>query len=655
MKKGIKNSLMMKTLILLGAFILIPPVAIYMFVSTTMSKTMIDEIRGKLLTVTTEKQAKLSMQLENIENLSYTFAEDDYANEYFNHLRQSGRERPEVIERISTTLEREVQKSQGIIENMGYYYEGVILVDGMGGKSVGQTSNRCVTELNYIRASPATGRPVMVNRIIYHKDSELENSFFMAVQLDNVTGKIIANEDSNMKAIILDADGLVIASDDPEQIMKTNFVKAGGKLAEFFRKITANGKGVELVTLDGQQCIVAYSEDAKRHLYMVTYAPISVYTQKTTVLVRNIIILLLLFIVIGLFLAYIFSKRVIIQPIEQIVAAIRRMAQGDFSFEVKTDSKDEIGLMASELNSLNDNMSNLIGQAIETTDKVSRGSDEITKGNQDLSQRTQEQASTLEEIASTVEEVNASIRQTAANSEQADQISQTTLGAVQEGEKAVEETMEAMKQITVSSQQIADIIQVVNDIAFQTNLLALNAAVEAARAGEQGRGFAVVAAEVRNLAGRTAESSKEIENLIKESVSRVEKGNVLVQRAGEMLKQIVVNTKHTSDVVVEIASAVKEQSSASEQIQSAIEQLNQVTQQNAAMVEEIATSSETLNFEAESLAENVSVFKIKGQKEKTFRNKLKRDENNQFKSGVSSNNNKIQLTQNFKEDSIEEF
>lgn len=351
----------------------------------------------------------------------------------------------------------------------------------------------------------------------------------------------------------------------------------------------------------------------------------------------------------------IYVSQLIARPIALAVGAIQKMAKGDFTSEMGIDTKDEIGQMAAELRKMSENLSELIANVLETSDRVGNGSHEIAVGNQDLSQRTQEQASTLEEIASTIEEINSSIQQTSASSEQADSISQTTLSAVREGEKAVEETMEAMKRISVSSQQIADIIKVVNDIAFQTNLLALNAAVEAARAGEQGRGFAVVAAEVRNLAGRTAESSKEIEKLIKESVDRVENGNVLVQRAGEMLKQIVVNTKHTSDVVVEISAAVKEQAGAAGQIQSAIEQLNQVTQQNASMVEEIASSSESLNSEADSLSQMVSVFKIKGQSQGFSQRKPKTAEKKEFKPGANINRDKVQLAQSFKEDDFEQF
>ena len=216
----------------------------------------------------------------------------------------------------------------------------------------------------------------------------------------------------------------------------------------------------------------------------------------------------------------------------------------------------------------------------------------------------------MEEITATIEEVNSSVMLTSANSDKADQISQFTLEAVNAGEKSITETNEAMEQITASSKQIAEIIRVVNDIAFQTNLLALNAAIEAARAGEQGRGFAVVAAEVRNLARRSSEASKEIETLIKESIHRVEKGSYLVQQSAEMLQQIVENTKQTTSVIAEVAVAMREQMAASEQIQVSIEQLNLVTQQNAAMGEEMLTSGKSLNSEAVSLSAMVNQFKI---------------------------------------------
>lgn len=298
------------------------------------------------------------------------------------------------------------------------------------------------------------------------------------------------------------------------------------------------------------------------------------------------------------------------KPILKINEGVKQIAQGDLTVLIESNRGDELGELASQQNIMVRQVANLVSQIIDSAERVQRASQEIAVGNQDLSQRTQEQASTLEEIASTMEEVTSSIQQVAANSDQADQLSQTTLQAVNEGERSIQETIDAMGQISASSRQIAEIIKVVNDIAFQTNLLALNAAVEAARAGEQGRGFAVVAAEVRNLAGRTAESAKEIEKLISESVTRVEKGNELVKKSSEMLEQIVANTKRTSDVIVEVAAAMREQSSASQQIQASIDQLNQVTQQNAAMVEEITSSSQSLNAEAESLRDVVGRFKV---------------------------------------------
>ncbi len=311
-----------------------------------------------------------------------------------------------------------------------------------------------------------------------------------------------------------------------------------------------------------------------------------------------------------LFFVYIYISKRVSRPIDSVVKNIKQMSAGDFTGFIKVASNDEIGEMAMELKKMGASLTDLISQVLYSSGRVEGTAEEIASGNQDLSRRTQEQASTLEEVAATIEEVNASIQITTSNSERANLLSRSTLDEVNAGQESIQETLDAMNQISASSQQIVEIIRVVNDIAFQTNLLALNAAVEAARAGEQGRGFAVVAAEVRNLAGRVSEASKEIENLIKESAERVERGNSLVQHSAELLGRIVENTKKTVAVINDVASTMKEQASAGEQIQVSIDQLNQVTQQNAAMVEEMAASSMLLSSEAGNLNRIVNRFHL---------------------------------------------
>lgn len=323
-------------------------------------------------------------------------------------------------------------------------------------------------------------------------------------------------------------------------------------------------------------------------------------------------IVILISIILQLILGSVFARS-IAGPIHSMVSNIKLIAGGDLTVRVGETGKDEIGEMASSLNQMLDNLARTVHQIIDSGRTVGDSSQQIATVSQDLSERTQEQAATLEEVAATMEEVSSSVSQAAANSEQADKISKLTMEAVLSGEDSIEETREAMGQLQQSSQQIGEIIQAVNDLAFQTNLLALNAAIEAARAGDHGRGFAVVATEVRNLARRSAESAKEIEALIKESIGRIENGSVQVQQSSEMLKQIIDNTKQIADVIAELALAMKEQSLSAQQVQVSIEQLNQVTQQNAAIVEEMSASSQLLNKEAENLNSMVNQFKLNDQ------------------------------------------
>jgi methyl-accepting chemotaxis protein len=174
----------------------------------------------------------------------------------------------------------------------------------------------------------------------------------------------------------------------------------------------------------------------------------------------------------------------------------------------------------------------------------------------------------------------------------------------------VSQVVETMSSIETSSKKIVDIISVIDSIAFQTNILALNAAVEAARAGEQGRGFAVVASEVRNLAQRTVTAAKEIKELIDESVEKVGAGTALVDTAGKTMKEIVDAVKRVNDIMGEITTASADQRSGIETVNTSITKMDEATQQNAALVEQAAAAAKSLQEQAESLSQAVSVFEL---------------------------------------------
>jgi methyl-accepting chemotaxis protein-2 (aspartate sensor receptor) len=169
---------------------------------------------------------------------------------------------------------------------------------------------------------------------------------------------------------------------------------------------------------------------------------------------------------------------------------------------------------------------------------------------------------------------------------------------------------EEIHNISSSADKMSDIINLIDSIAFQTNILALNAAVEAARAGEHGKGFAVVAQEVRNLAQKTANSSKDIRTLIENSTQQSNRGLEMVRQVNGKMDEMVLNVDNVSEILKEIERASLEQSDGVQQINIAIGQIDTTTQQNASLVEESVAASEMLNEQARVMKDLVSVFKL---------------------------------------------
>ncbi len=284
------------------------------------------------------------------------------------------------------------------------------------------------------------------------------------------------------------------------------------------------------------------------------------------------------------------------------------LAHGNLTRTIDADYNGSFDKLKQDANSTVERLTDIITRIRESASTVSTGANEIAQGNADLSRRTESQASSLEETASSMEEMTSAVKQTSENSVHANELAAAAKHKATSGGAVVGKAVTAMDEINAASKKIADIIGVIDEIAFQTNLLALNAAVEAARAGEQGRGFAVVAGEVRNLAQRSAGAAKEIKDLIRDSVDKVDAGTSLVNESGRTLNEIIESVDRVSEMIREISTAAREQSSGIEQVNAAVAQMDEMTQQNAALVEEASAAGEAMAEQSRSMMEMMEFF-----------------------------------------------
>lgn len=314
--------------------------------------------------------------------------------------------------------------------------------------------------------------------------------------------------------------------------------------------------------------------------------------------------------VVLLFMIRFWLRQTLVQRMATTVDVLKRIADGDLSKEIEAGSENEIGNMLRELEQMRISLATTVSGIREIVSRIHNNAQEIAHGNNDLSSRTEEQAAALQETAASMEQIKTTVRQNADNAHAARELAESASANAHNGGEVMQSLEQIMAQITTSSRQIADINGVIDSIANQTNILALNAAVEAARAGEQGRGFAVVAEEVRNLAKRSADAAKEINQLINTSVNNIDIGSRQVGQASHVMQEIVASVGQVTQIMGEITSASDEQSAGINQISQAVNEMDLVTQQNAAMVEEAALAASELEAQSDALEKLVAQFQL---------------------------------------------
>lgn len=364
------------------------------------------------------------------------------------------------------------------------------------------------------------------------------------------------------------------------------------------------------------------------------------YGQSLTSFSRTLMIFVVVLVsaVILSVLVSLFMTRLILAPINKTVAIIEEVAEGDLTKRIDVTSRDEIGQMAERFNIFMERLHATILQVAESSKQVASAAqmldtsaEQMAAGAEEVSAQVSSAATASEQMSATSGEIAQNCTRAARSSEKAnesaraggDVIQQTVLIMNQISER-VKRSAEIIKSLGTRSDQIGEVVGLINDIADQTNLLALNAAIEAARAGEHGRGFAVVADEVRKLAERTTEATKEIGETIEamqretksavasmeEGVREVERGTGEAAKSGEALTDILTQISTVSSEVGQIAAASEEQTATTNEMANNIQQISEVMRETSNRIQDNANASSQLAGLSKDFEKVVGQFKL---------------------------------------------
>ena len=331
-------------------------------------------------------------------------------------------------------------------------------------------------------------------------------------------------------------------------------------------------------------------------------------------------------------------SRSLIHRLNHTQGQLKRIVEGNFNEQIVIQGDDEITKLQLAIVKMQKTLLSLISNIGSATSQLSKSSEQVANSMQQTSVNFLQQQSDTERVSNSMDNMITAVRDvsdsvagasgaankanTEANSGQ--RIVQDTVNGIENLARQIDTTSEVVSELERDSENINTVLHVIKGIAEKTNLLALNAAIEAARAGEQGRGFAVVADEVRTLAGRTQESTAEINQIIEKlqsgarkavaamNESREQTQDVVTKAslAGTSLETIATSVAQINDMSSSIAVATEFQNEISDGMNTNIRQLGDITSNNSDSIQSITRSTLEVSSSAAELQRVIDSYQV---------------------------------------------